>query len=232
MKLGIMQPYLFPYIGYFQIINAVDKYILFDDVNYIKKGWINRNRILLNGKEFLFTIPLETTSQNKLICDMNLFNENKWKSKFLKTVDTAYKRAPFFNKVYPLIEQIIKFDELKLAPFISNSIIQICSYLKIDTPIISSSIHYNTAHLKGQDKILEICRIEKCNVYINPVGGIGIYQRETFEKQDIRLLFLKSKPLIYNQIIKEFIPSLSVIDVIMFNGTDKCAQYLNEFELI
>src|SRR5664280_1221353 len=106
MKLGIMQPYLFPFIGYFQLINAVDKFIIFDDVNYINKGWINRNRILLNGKEFLFSIPLENASQNKLINEINLFDNFRWKGKLLKTINAAYKKAPMFNEVYPILEKI------------------------------------------------------------------------------------------------------------------------------
>lgn len=232
MKLAVMQPYFFPYIGYFQLINAVDKFVIFDDVNYIKKGWINRNKILLNNREFLFTAPLEESSQNRLICDANLFDDNKWKGKFLKTIHTAYKKAPMFKEIYAILEQIINLDEYHLSPYISNSIIQICNYLMIDTQIISSSIHYKTNHLKGQDKILEICRNEKAREYLNSIGGTGLYQKEAFEKQNIKLFFLKSKPVIYRQFRNNFVPSLSIIDIMMFNDKDIISSFLKDYELI
>jgi hypothetical protein len=228
MKLGIMQPYLFPFISYFQLINAVDKFIIFDNVNYINKGWINRNRILLNGKEYMFTIPLEKVSQNKRINEIILFLGNGWKG----TVDAAYKKAPMFREVYPILEKIIYFDEQHLSSFIFNSIEQICNYLEISTPIVLSSLQYNTIHLKGQDKIIEICRIEKAGVYINPLGGFEIYQKEAFEKQKMKLIFLNSKPIIYKQFKSDFTPFLSIIDVIMFNDKDTISGYLNEYELL
>ena len=232
MKLGIMQPYLFPYIGYFQLINTVDKFVIFDDVNFINKGWINRNRILLNKQEHMFTIPLEKASQNRMINDINLYVNNGWKGKLLKTFDNAYRKAPMFREVYPILERIIGFEERNLSTFISNSIEQICIYLKIDTHIVLSSLRYNTGHLKGQDKILEICRIEKSDVYINLFGGLEIYHKEAFEKQSLELLFLKSKPIHYKQFRSDYIPSLSIIDIMMFNEKDKITDYLNEYELI
>lgn len=232
MKLAIMQPYIFPYLGYFQLINAVDKFILFDDVNYINKGWINRNRILLNDKEFLFTIPLENTSQNKLINEINLYDNFRWKGKLLKTINAAYKNAPMFSEAYPILGRIIGYEKQNLSGFISNSILEICRYLKIETHIVLSSLPYNTANLKGQDKILEICRKEATEIYINPIGGFEIYQKEAFEKQNIKLFFLKSRPVIYNQFRNKFIPFLSIIDVMMFNDKDKISQYLNEYQLI
>lgn len=232
MRLGIMQPYLFPYIGYFQLINSVDKFVIFDDVNYIKKGWMNRNRILLNGQEYKFTIPLDKASQNKIINEINLTLNNNWKARFLKTIISAYKNAPMFSRVYPLIEKIIDFENRNLSTFVSNSIIQICNYLEIKTQIIITSLPYNTAYLKGQDKILEICRIEKAEVYINPSGGREIYRREEFEKQNVRLLFLDSKPVAYKQFESEFKPLLSIIDVMMFNDLEKISWYLNKYELI
>jgi len=232
MKLGIMQPYLFPYIGYFQLINAVDKFVIFDDVNYINKGWINRNRILLNGQEYMFTIPLEKVSQNRHINEIELSPEVKWKGKLLKTIATAYKKAPLFKLGYPLIEGIINFENRNLSIFISNSLEQICNYLDIKTQIIPSSLQYNTTQLKGQNKILEICHSEKATVYINPVGGLEIYQKEVFEKAHIKLMFLKSKPINYDQFRNEFLPFLSIIDLLMFNSKDKISGYLKEFEFV
>jgi hypothetical protein len=180
----------------------------------------------------MFTIPLEKVSQNKLINEIILSLDNGWKRKLLKTVEAAYKKAPVFREVYPILEKIIYFDEQNISPFISNSIEQICNYLEINTPLVLSSIQYNTIHLKGQDKILEICRLEKASVYINPLGGFEIYQKEAFEKQKMKLLFLNSKPIIYKQFKSDFTPFLSIIDVIMFNGKDTISRYLNEYELL
>jgi hypothetical protein len=232
MKLGIMQPYLFPYIGYFQLINAVDKFVIFDDVNYINRGWINRNRILLNGREHTFTIPLDKASQNKLICEIELSPNDKWKMKLLKTVTTAYKKTPEFNMAYPVLESIIDFENRNLSIFITNSLDRICNYFNIKTQIIPSSLKYNTTQLKGQNKILEICCAEQATIYINPIGGIEIYQKKAFEEKQIKLVFLKSKQINYDQFRNEFLPFLSIIDVMMFNTKDKISGYLKEFEFV
>ena len=232
MKLAIKQPYLFPYIGYFQVINIVDKYILFDDVNYIHKGWINRNRLLVNKREYLFTVPLINASQNKLINKIYLDSDNKWGCKFLKTIENAYKKAPLFNTAYPLIERIICNEERNLSAYIYYSIKQICDYLGILTPIIPSSVLYITTHLKSQEKILEICRQEKADVYIDTLGATELYKQDAFRKQGIRLVFLKANPIEYIQFGRDFIPYLSIIDVIMFNEKGKVSQLLNEYELI
>jgi hypothetical protein len=231
MKLAIKQPYLFPYIGYFQVINLVDKYIIFDDVNYINKGWINRNRILVNNSDHLFTIPLSDSSQNKFIKDSYLVSEHKWKLKFLKTIETSYRQAPQFEVAYTLIEGIIKNNETNLSSFIFYSIKQICDYLGILTTIIPSSVPYNTLIFKNQDKILEICRQEKADEYLDSIGATELYKQDAFRKQGIRLEFLKVKPIEYVQFGKGFIPNLSIIDVIMFNEKSKISQFLNEFEL-
>lgn len=232
MKLAIKQPYLFPYIGYFQVINLVDKYVIFDDVNYINKGWINRNRILLCNQEHLFTAPLVDASQNKLINDICLVSDPKWKSNFLKTVETAYKKAPQFKNAYPLIERIIANDEINLSAYIFHSIKQICDYLGIMTLLIPSSVSYNTTHFKSQDKIIEICRQEKADEYVDSIGATELYNHDAFRKHRISLFFLKAKPIEYNQFGKDFIPNLSIIDVIMFNDREKVSEFLNEFELI
>jgi hypothetical protein len=232
MKIAVMQPYLFPYIGYFQLINIADKFIIFDDVNYIKKGWINRNRILLNNQEYTFTASLEKASQNKLIKDIYLSKDTKWKEDLLKTINVAYNRAPMFGKIYPIIQEIIRNDERNLSTFLTYSIEKLCNYLNIRTEIIKSSVPYNTKSLKGMDKILEICKQEKADGYINPIGGLELYQKEAFKKQNIRLSFLKSTEITYKQNRNNFIPFLSIIDVMMFNDKNIISGFLDEFELL
>lgn len=113
MKIAVMQPYLFPYIGYFQLLNAVDMFVVFDDVNFIKKGWINRNNILVNRQKYLFTVPLKDASQNKLIKEVQIADDG-WQEKFLKTVAQSYKKAEFFDEAFALIEKLCVRANLSL----------------------------------------------------------------------------------------------------------------------
>ncbi|MHA1342680.1 MAG: WbqC family protein [Promethearchaeota archaeon] len=232
MKLGIMQPYLFPYIGYFQLINAVDKFIILDDVNFIKRGWINRNYILVNGKKNLFTVPLEKASQNKLIKDTYVVSDTKWKINFLKTIKFSYSRAPYFKNIYPIIQIIINNKENNLSKFIYYSLIKINEYLNIKTKIVPSSEIYRNNHLKGQYRILDICKKEKANHYINPPGGQELYERALFEKNGIKINFIKTNYFFYKQFNNEFVPNLSILDILMFNSKDRIYQFLKEYMLI
>ena len=232
MKLAIMQPYLFPYIGYFQLINSVDKFIVFDDVNYIKKGWINRNRLLVDGKEYTFTIPLKKVSQNKLINEIEILHEEKWKVKLLKTIENNYKQTRFFSTAFPLIKLSLIDKDKNLSRFIVNSLKIITKYLNIKTEIVNSSIVYSTAGLKNFDKILEICKHVKADEYINPIGGQAIYTKKYFSQQGISLSFIRTKFKEYNQSSKEFIPALSIIDLLMNNSKDDLKEMLEDYELI
>lgn len=227
-----MQPYIFPYIGYLQLINAVDKFIIYDDVNFIVRGWINRNRILVNNKEHMFTIPLQDSSQNKLIKDINISNDTLWKSKFLKTIEQSYKNSPYFYEVFGLISNIISIKENSISKLIYHSIVKINQFLGIKTDVEESSSVYNNSHLKNQERIIDICNAENATEYINPIGGTQIYSVDLFEKNNIKLFFLKTKPIRYRQFKNDFTESLSVIDIMMFNSCDKIREYLNEYELV
>jgi WbqC-like protein family len=232
MRLAIMQPYFMPYIGYLQLMNAVDKFVLYDDVNYINKGWINRNRILVNGHEYLFTIPLKEASQNKLINEIYLSNDPKWRGKFLKTLEQAYKKAPFYLPAFEVTEKIINFDAEKVNDWIAESFGILTKYLGIETQIIPSSAIYQNTHLKAQERILDICQLEKTQQYINPIGGTELYEKSIFEEKGIQLNFIKSKPVVYPQFKNEFVPWLSIIDSMMFNEVAVIQGFLNEYELI
>jgi hypothetical protein len=232
MKLGIMQPYIFPYVGYFQLINAVDKFVIYDDVNFINKGWINRNRILNNGKDSLFSVPLREASQNKLINEIEVNWDEAWKSKFLKTLEQCYKKAPFYQEVLPIIEQTISLDNEVISKVIENNLRLICYYLEIKTEIISSSDIYKNTHLKAQERILDICLQEKATQYINPIGGLELYNKEFFEAKKIKMDFIKSSSIEYKQYKNEFIPWLSMIDVLMFNSKEQIKEFLDNYELV
>jgi len=232
MKVAIMQPYIFPYIGYFQLINAADVFVIYDDVNYIKKGWINRNTILVNGTGLLFSIPLQNVSQNKWINQLALADDVRWKNELLKTIQLSYKKAPYFEVVFPIINKIIVHPNNKLSEFISNSIHQICTYLAIKTRIqLSSTIEKNT-DLKGQDKIIEICKKLNATQYINAIGGKELYTKDTFLDNQIALNFIRTNPIVYSQFKNDFIPWLSIIDVLMFNSVEKTNDFLNQYELL
>lgn len=233
MKVAIMQPYFFPYLGYFQLINAVDKFIVYDNIEFSKKGWINRNRILVNGKDDYFTIPLKKDSDflniNERFVAESYFNDRE---KLLNKIKELYKKAPQYAKVSPLINDIFSLNENNLFTFILNSLKSICSFLEIKTDIISSSSLTINHLLKSQDKVIAICKnVEACE-YINPIGGIELYSKKHFVENNIQLNFIKSKKIEYQQFGSEFIPWLSIIDVMMFNSRDEIVQMLDKFELI
>ncbi|AEI47999.1 WbqC family protein [Runella slithyformis] len=232
MRLAIMQPYFLPYIGYLQLLNGVDKFVLYDDVNYINKGWINRNRILINGREYLFTIPLKDASQNKLINEIYLSSDLKWRGKLLKTLEQAYKKAPFYATALAVTEKIVNLDAEKLSDWIADSFRVLVDYLDIQTQIISSSSIYQNTHLKAQERILDICRQEKTEHYINPIGGRELYDKTVFEQNGIQLHFIKSQPIVYPQFKNEFVPWLSIVDIMMFNDVTTITGFLNDYELV
>lgn len=232
MKLAIMQPYFFPYLGYFQMFNAVDKFVLLDDVNFIKRGYINRNSILLSGKVHQFSIPLEKPSQNKLINETKLSFHQKDKENFLKTIQVAYKKAPFFNDFYPILEAIVLNEENDLTKFLKFSFEQVKKYLNLNTEILLSSEIEKDNSLKAQDRIIEINKKLGSTIYINAIGGQELYNKDTFKDIGIELKFIKMQNIVYKQFTNEFVPNLSMIDVLMFNSKDDIKELLNEYELI
>lgn len=230
--IGIMQPYIFPYIGYFQLINAVDTFIVYDDVAFINKGWINRNNVLVGGRASMFTVPLVGASQNRLIREIEVDNLLNWSKKFLKTIEQSYKKAPFYREGFSIVEQVFKCPAANIAELTVSSLKETCKYLKINTKIVESSIVYNNQDLKAQGRILDICLQEKAAHYINPIGGMAIYDKQLFADNKILLNFIKSKPILYKQFNQEFTPWLSMIDVLMFCSVDEIHEHLNKFELV
>ena len=235
MIVGIMQPYFFPYIGYFQLVAAVNKFVIYDDVNFIKGGWINRNNVLINKKSNLFTVPLAKASSNTLINDtkINLKFYNIWKVKFLRSLEHSYKRAPYFTEVYNLIENVLEINENDLISKLAvNSIKNVIDYLQLDTEICETSENYNNKIKSGQERVLDICRIEQASQYINPIGGTKLYSKNTFKENGIVLNFVKSKPIVYTQFDNDFSPWLSIIDVLMFNSVSEVNKMINQYELV
>ena len=219
MKIGIMQPYFFPYLGYWQTLNAVDKYVIYDDVNYIKNGWINRNNILLNKQKHLITIPLDGASPFLLINQIKTTPRTNEKEKLLKTIEAAYKKAPYFDTDLIINALVLQFKT-------------ICKYLDIQTEFIVSSTMDKDNSLKAQDKVIHICKLLGGTQYINAIGGQELYSFDDFKKNGLELSFLKTEFTPYKQFKNDFIPGLSMIDILMFNSPAEIKQMLNAYSLI
>ena len=231
-KVAIMQPYFLPYIGYFQLINAVDEFVLYDDVNFINKGWISRNNLLANNKSSLFSVPLKEASQNKLICDIEIIQDDKWQKKLLKTIEQSYKKAPNFCNIFQLTQEIINIEEVNISKFIHYSLLKICGYLNIKTKIVESSKVFQNNALKAQERILDICHKTGAKHYINPIGGVELYDKTVFAEQNIQLQFINSHKIHYRQFNEDFVPYLSILDLLMFKNKEEIKILLNEFDLI
>jgi len=229
MKIAIMQPYLFSYIGYFQLVQSVDTFILYDDVNYINKGYINRNSILINGQANRFTLEVIGASQNKLINEIEVGTN---KTKILKSIEMGYKKAPNFKPIFSLCEKILLNPEKNLAKFVGYSIQSIADYLECNAKFIYSSDIEKNNTLKAQDKILDICRCLSAQTYINAINGQTLYDKNIFREKNMQLFFLKPTIHEYRQFNVPFVPSLSIIDVLMFNSKENVFRMLSQYELI
>lgn len=220
-----MQPYFFPYIGYFQLIGAVDLFIVYDNIKYTKKGWINRNRILQDRHEALISLPLKNDADFLHVRDRELAVDFR-SDKLLNKLKGAYCRAPYFEQVFPVLEKALNYDDRNLFRYLHNSIVAVCAYLKIGTPLaISSNIAIDHT-LKSQDRVIALCEAAGANVYVNPLGGTSLYAEADFLAKGIELKFLKSNTFEYRQMENEFIPSLSIVDVMMFNSVADIGAYL------
>lgn len=232
MKIAIMQPYFLPYIGYFQLIAAVDKFVVYDNIKYTKKGWINRNRILLNGLDSVFTLPLKKDSDSLYVVQRELAADFV-KAKLLNKFVNAYRRAPEFDRVYPWLEQIVLCNESNLFRYIYQSIVRLCENLGIKTEIMISSDIAINHKLKGQDKVIALCKSLGSLTYINAVGGIELYSKGDFRQHGIDLRFMKPNPIEYDQFSAPFVPWLSIVDVLMFNSQDRVCDYISKsYELV
>jgi hypothetical protein len=234
VKVAIMQPYIFPYLGYFQLIKAADKFVVYDDVTFIKQGWINRNYILLNKKKHLFTFPLENSSSNSIIKNVLISaRPANWEGKLLATIKQAYLKAPQFENIFPIIRSI--FDDIlsqSVSLIATKAITEIFEYLNVPFYIEQTSSVYKNAQLKGSDRILDICIKENATQYINAIGGTELYSKDLFSSKGIDLNFIKPVLNEYPQFGNQFIPGLSIIDVLMFNKPDDVAKMLNAYEVV
>ena len=234
MKIAIMQPYLFPYFSYYQLINVVDKFVVYDDVNFIKQGWINRNNILVNKKPYLFTVPIKNQNSFSKI-NATMINEKAyflWVNKFLKTIEQNYSKAPFYNEVLPLLKNIFQKEDEFISSIAVKSLKLVSEFIGINTVFEDSSVIYGNQHLTSQNRVLDICVKENANYYFNPIGGIDLYSKKDFSEKGIFLNFIKSKKFEYIQFNEKFVPNLSIIDILMFNNVSNIKNNLNNYEVI
>ncbi len=229
MKLAIMQPYFMPYIGYFQTMAAVDTYVVYDDVQYIKGGWVSRNNIIIGGEKKMFTIILKGASPNKLFNEVEIGDDFK---KFERMLQSAYAKAPYFHEIMPLLHAIFTYDEKSLGKFLLHSYQVLLDYLEIPTQLVLSSDLVKDSTLRGQDKVLNICKNIHATEYYNAIGGQELYDKKVFAEHGIKLSFVQTEQVAYPQFAPEFIPNLSIIDVLMHNGKEGTKQLLNAYALI
>lgn len=232
LRIAIKQPYFFPWIGFWQELYAVDKYVVYDDVNFINRGWIHRNRILVNGQPKYFNLPMFGASQNKLISQIQVNNDTKEIHRNCCIIHDAYRKAPYYNIVFPVIEEILNCGRDNVAAFLTESIRIICRYLNIETELLVSSDIPKDCSLKAQDKILDICRVLNADEYIDSMGATGLYQKNAFEERGMKLWFLKTEVVNYQQFDNQFCGSLSIIDVMMFNSVAEIDEMLKKYELV
>lgn len=226
MKIAIMQPYFLPYIGYFQLINAVDVFVVYDNIKYTKKGWINRNRFLVNGRDRLFSIPLKNGSERLDVRDREV-SAALDRTKLLNQFAGAYAKAPFFERAFADVRDIVSYSETNLFKFILNSVVCVCARLQIRTKlVISSEVAIDHARLKAQDKVIALCKALHGTAYVNPMGGVELYDRVEFKRQGLELSFLKIGDVRYPQFDHDFVPGLSIVDVMMFNSTERVRSFL------
>ncbi len=226
-----MQPYFMPYIGYWQLLSAVDCFVLYDNIQYTKKGWINRNRFLMNGRDELFSVPLKKDSdyldvvQRTLSADFN-------RQKLLNQFDASYKNAPFYAAVFPLVTKIVNAEYCNLFEYIHHSISATANYLGIATPVMRSSKISIDHSLRGEEKVIALCNAMGADVYINAIGGQLLYSKSKFDTHGVLLQFIKTRPISYPQFAKPFVPGLSIIDVMMFNSKEAISSMLRECDLV
>lgn len=233
MPLSIMQPYFFPYLSYFHLIAASDEIVFYDDVNYIKRGWINRNRILLNNSDFLFTVPIEKASQNKLISEIVPIVDTKFKEKFLAQIDTAYKKAPYYIEIKELLYDVLNKEYDNIANLAINSIVMVFDYLGKKIKWTKSSIcSPNTKGMNKADRLIQITKDMGYKKYVNLIGGVELYEKNYFKNKDITLNFVRSNKIEYKQFNNEFIPWLSIIDLLMFNDKKAILKQFSAYTIV
>ncbi|QDV45123.1 WbqC-like protein family protein [Stieleria neptunia] len=231
-RIAIMQPYFFPYVGYFHLLHAADALVLYDNLQYTKKGWINRNRMLLDGSDVMFSIPLRKASDYSTI-EQREVSPDFDRRKLLNRVRAAYQKAPNFTAAMGLFMTAIEYPDSNLFRFIKHSIQLLCEHIGIQTSIIDSSSVPIDHSARGQDKVLAICHALGATTYVNAIGGAALYDHAEFNSQGLDLRFIQSENRSYQQFNHPFVAWLSILDVLMFNTTETVREWVeNGYTLV
>ena len=231
-KLGVMQPYFLPYIGYFQLIAAVDVFVVYDNIEYTKKGWINRNRMLRNGSDAVFSLPLKKDSDSLCVFERRLSSDFK-REKLLAQFAGAYRKAPHYERTFELLNEVMLCPSSNLFDYLWHSIACIHEHLGMDTKLLASSQVSIDHDLKSQDKVVALCQELDAASYINPIGGKQLYSTPAFRAAGVELNFLRARAQEYRQFENRFIPWLSIVDVLMFNELEAVKALVNtEYDLV
>lgn len=219
-SIAIMQPYLFPYVGYFQLIDAVDEFVVHDDVQYVKGGWINRNRILSGGEIKYITLPIKHAG-HRLPINRRYFTDpfGKAKARFLRQVLAAYWKSPYAEVGRSVLADCFRCNDTNVARFVTHCLVTVCQALGIKTPIRLSSALRKEQGLSGEDRVLEICKCVGADHYINPPGGRSLYSSRHFAREGVTLEFIQPDMVSYRQDQPGFVSGLSILDVLMWNGS-------------
>ena len=228
----VMQPYFYPYLGYFQMVLASDAFVFYDDVNFIKGGWINRNRISINGKPSYIGLQLEGASSNKLIKDISVSSNPNSKRKLIKTIQQNYSKAKYYKDVKELLSNTIGKNSDSLSQVAASSVMTVSDYLGIKTKFsFSSQISLKKEVANRTERLIEIIKSQDGQRYINAERGKHLYDKKDFKRENIELQFINPilKPYLQNS--HNFMPGLSIIDVLMHNSIDEINKMLSHYEL-
>lgn len=233
MNVSVMQPYFLPYIGYWQLIASADRFVLLEDVNYITRGWVNRNRIWLGGSAAWLTVPLSGASQNRKICEIDLVQDDSWKVKLRRSVESAYRDAPFWREGCGLFDHILSSPERNLAAFLRHSLIVVASSLGLRTDWLSSrDFGVRSCEDRGAERIRRMCGELHAKRYTNPIGGTDLYEPSFFQREAIELGFLETDWK--NLGLASASPGcdLSILDLLMHNPTERVARALGACRVV
>jgi hypothetical protein len=227
-----MQPYFFPHIGYFQLLECSNIFVILDDVQHIQRGWVNRNRILINQEPHWLTYSVQKASRDFFINQRYYVEDPSERAKIMCNIASAYRKAPHFIEIYPFLLEIMNFNSSNVSEFNTNLIRCLAGFLEIECQILLSSELDKDNSLKGEDRIIDINRCLGSSHYVNPIGGIPLYDKQHFTECGLELSFLQPENIHYPQLKKPFVPFLSIIDVLMFNGISGTSKLLTKYHLI
>jgi hypothetical protein len=231
MTIAIFQPYFLPYIGYWQLLAMVDGFVVYDNIEYTKKGWINRNRFLQGGADAYFTVPIKKASDFLTVAERQVADDFD-RDKLLRALAASYRKAPQFETVYPLVERIVRAPLGNLFDYVHHSLVEVARFLEIATPLVRSSTIAIDHTLKSEQKVLAICQALGADRYLNPIAGQALYSQAAFAAASIQLDFVQPRPIVYPQFGGPFVPNLSILDVLMFNAKPAVRAMLSEVDVI